>query len=80
MARQYDNQGTPFKENWAEFLKAFKGDYREDGRNIVMAVLHEGLNVLVEANRAHSKVGVFIIMGLLFIAVGQTAKIVGGCG
>ena len=64
--RSYDQQGTPWPQNWAEFKSAVKGEPRTDGRNRLMAILHEGLNAfLVEPVRKYPKMSGFILLFLL---------------
>ena len=64
--RQHDQQGTPWSQNWAEFKSAVKGEPRGDGRNRLMAILHEGLNAfLVEPVRKYPKISGFILLFLL---------------
>jgi len=64
--RQHDQQGTPWSQNWAEFKSAVKGEPRADGRNRLMAILHEGLNTfLVEPVRKYPKMSGFILLFLL---------------
>jgi hypothetical protein len=62
--RNYDQQGTPFKENIKELWNALAGMERKDGRGYVMGVLHEAMNVLVEEVRRWPKVVLFIIVAL----------------
>jgi len=67
--RKHDNQNTPFSQNIADLWDAILGKPRDDGRGWLGAVLHEGLNVLVEAVRAYPKVSVFIVLGLCIIGI-----------
>ena len=64
--RQHNQQGTPWSQNWVEFKSAVKGEPRADGRNRLMAILHEGLNTfLVEPVRKYPKMSGFILLFLL---------------
>jgi len=67
MARQHDQQGTPFKQNLSDLRDAILNRPRDDGRGWLGASLHEGLNVLVEAVRAYPKISVLIT--LVFVVV-----------
>ena len=46
-----DQQCTPTIQNLKDLWNALRGKPRDDSRNWIMAVLHEGKNVLVEAWR-----------------------------
>jgi len=69
MPRKYTDRNTPFSQNIADLRDALLSRPRTDGRGWLVAVGHEGLNVLVEAVRAYPKISVFILLGLIVIGI-----------
>jgi len=67
-----DQQGTSWETNWFMVWLEFKNIFtRGESR-----FWHKFLNVWVELVRANPKITVFVVLLLLFMVIGQTAKLV----
>ena len=67
-------QGTPWKANWLMLHHEIKTLFSPEWRSARVA--HKFLNIWVELIRAEPKITFFVILVLLFLVIGQTAKII----